>query len=420
MTARICVVTSGHLSTCPRMLKAADALADAGHAVRVVSTRYIDWAMRADAEVRERRRGRWTWTPVDYSPATGRRTRLESGLRRKAFHALARALGAGRCPPAVAARASSRVHGELVRAALAEPADLFYGGTSGALAATADAAARRGVPCALDLEDFHTAEQEDGPAARIAHALVGRVERAVLPRAAFLTAASAAIARAYTEAYDVAPIVVHNTFPLPPVPPDLGPGDSPGLRCYWFSQTIGPGRGLEDALRAMGRADLPGEIHLRGRAGDGYVDRLRALAGEAAPRVRLVHHDPVAPDLVPASCAGYDVGLSLEQDRVKNRALCLTNKACTYVLAGLPVALTRTPGHEAFAADLGPGALVCRPGDVDALAAGFTRWARDRRLHGQAKVASWRAAERRWHWEHPAERGALLDAVARTLARSNP
>src|SRR5208283_374773 len=45
---RICVITSGHLATCPRMVKAADALAEAGHTVRIVSTQFLDWAADAD------------------------------------------------------------------------------------------------------------------------------------------------------------------------------------------------------------------------------------------------------------------------------------------------------------------------------------------------------------------------------------
>ena len=55
MKPRICVVTAGHLSTCPRMLKAADALAEAGYRVRVVSTQQTDWAAEADLDVRRRR-----------------------------------------------------------------------------------------------------------------------------------------------------------------------------------------------------------------------------------------------------------------------------------------------------------------------------------------------------------------------------
>ena len=37
---RITVVTAGHLSTCPRMLKSADALAADGYDVRVVATHH--------------------------------------------------------------------------------------------------------------------------------------------------------------------------------------------------------------------------------------------------------------------------------------------------------------------------------------------------------------------------------------------
>ena len=44
----ICILTLAHLSTSPRMLKAADALAAAGHRVRLVSLRYLDWATATD------------------------------------------------------------------------------------------------------------------------------------------------------------------------------------------------------------------------------------------------------------------------------------------------------------------------------------------------------------------------------------
>jgi transketolase len=59
LMARICIVTAGHLSTCPRMLKAADALAEAGYRVRVVSVRHTQWATEADRDVRRRRTGAW-------------------------------------------------------------------------------------------------------------------------------------------------------------------------------------------------------------------------------------------------------------------------------------------------------------------------------------------------------------------------
>ena len=113
-----------------------------------------------------------------------------------------------------------------------------------ALAAVAAAGRQAGVPYALDLEDFHSAEREDSGAGRLANALAERVERAVLPGAAFLTAASGSITSAYTAKYGVRPVTINNTWALPTKPPNVAPSPGEGLRLYWFSQTIGPGRGL--------------------------------------------------------------------------------------------------------------------------------------------------------------------------------
>ena len=53
--ARVTVVTSGHPSTCPRMLKSADALAADGYDIRVVATCHEPWAAEADVDVASRR-----------------------------------------------------------------------------------------------------------------------------------------------------------------------------------------------------------------------------------------------------------------------------------------------------------------------------------------------------------------------------
>jgi hypothetical protein len=306
------------------------------------------------------------------------------------------------------------MHSELLQAALATPADLFYGGTTGALAAVAAAGREARVPYALDLEDFHSAERDDDEAARV-NVLAERVERQVLPGAAFLTAASETITSAYIAKYGVRPITINNTWTLPSKLPDLNASPGEGLRLYWFSQTIGPGRGLEDAIGAVGAGELAGELHLRGRAIPDYLESLRRLAERSAPQLKIVHHEPAAPDTMVDLCAGYDVGLSLEQGHVLNRALCLTNKAFTYMLGGLAIAFTDTPGQRSLALDLGEGALLYAPGDVGTLAAGLRRWSSDKTLLGRAKTATWAAARRRWHWEHPDERGALLAAVRRIL-----
>src|SRR5580692_5024949 len=46
---RVCIVTSEQLSSNPRVVKEADALAEAGCEVRVVACQWMDWARREDA-----------------------------------------------------------------------------------------------------------------------------------------------------------------------------------------------------------------------------------------------------------------------------------------------------------------------------------------------------------------------------------
>jgi glycosyltransferase involved in cell wall biosynthesis len=140
-----------------------------------------------------------------------------------------------------------------------------------------------------------------------------------------------------------------------------------------------------------------------------------ALAGRVAPNVRVVHHDQDPLASADRLCRGYDIGLALEQVHILNRDLCLCNKVFSYMLAGLAIVCTDTKGQRPLAEDLGDGALLYKPGDVAVLAAGLRRWAEDPGALFRARQASWQAAERRWHWEHPRERGALIGALAQVF-----
>jgi hypothetical protein len=397
------------------MVKAADALHEAGYAVRVVATSSLPGhAQMDDALVRSRV---WKVTTLRYGRADAWASAATTALSQRAADRAVRLVGAAHAPLGLVAQAFGRMHRRLRAAAMAEPADLYYGGTAGALAATARAARARSVPYALDLEDFHSAEHEDGPEARRAHAQIARIERDLLPGAAFVSAAGEAMAEAYQGAYGRRPITVDNVFPLPAEEPDLTPTPGTGLRLYWFSQTIGPGRGLEDAVHAAGMSGLPIELHLRGSEVSGYVKQLRVLAQRVAPQLVIMQHPPEPPDALIAVSGRerYDVGLSLEQVRPRSRALCLSNKAFTYLAAGIAIAFTETPGQRALAEDLGEAAFVAQPGDVAALAVGLTRFANDKALLARAKRTAWQAAVDRWRWDHPRQKGALLAAVEQAL-----
>jgi Glycosyl transferase 4-like domain len=408
MKPKIAIVTAGHLATCPRMLKAADALVEEGYPVEVISTRSTAWAAEGDRDIETRRRGRerhWRSTVVDYSRETGLPTYLRTGMRRRVARLVA---GRVSSPPfAVATRAFARVHDELVARALSSAADFFYGGTTGGIAASFVAAKRSGRPYALDLEDFFTGEPPEGS---LDERLAERIEREILPGARFLTASSEAIADAYRSKYGVHPSTIHNTFSLPSVPPPIPSRREGALRLYWFSQTLGPGRGLEVAVAACGLAGIEAELHLRGSAAPGFEEALSSLARREAPRLKLALRPPGPPDEMARLAAECDVGLSLEQAVSANRLLCLTNKALTYLVSGLALALTDTPGQRPLVEELDGAAVVVPTGDgaAPALASGLSRFATDDEFLVRCRVRSWEAARTRWHWEHPDERGRLL------------
>jgi glycosyltransferase involved in cell wall biosynthesis len=107
----------------------------------------------------------------------------------------------------------------------------------------------------------------------------------------------------------------------------------------------------------------------------------------------------------------YDAGVSSEEPAVENHRLCLGNKIFTYLAAGVPVILSRTPAQQTLAHDLGDAALAYDHGD----AAGLADVLRALTLPGRrasARHAARAAAERRWHWEHPLDRGALVAKLA--------
>ena len=76
-----------------------------------------------------------------------------------------------------------------------------------------------------------------------------------------LTAASPLIAETYERRYGKRPLTILNVFPLAEAPSD--PVQTPYLKgegpptLYWFSQTVGSGRGLEQIVAAMGRMTVP-------------------------------------------------------------------------------------------------------------------------------------------------------------------
>lgn len=405
--SHICLVTTGQPSTNPRLVKEADALVSAGFTVSVVGAHWAEWADATDRALLATRR--WTCTLVDWRRASRPGLFWTSRIR----HALARRLAGTVTADWAELAAIHRVGPELARQARRSKADLFIAHNIGALPAAMAAAGGR-VPVGFDAEDFHSGQLTDRDATR--RALTQRIERRYLPRCAHVTAASPGIADAYARSCGIArPRVVLNVFPLADRP-STPKGPATGrLQLYWFSQTIGPDRGLEDAVRAMGLLPADStELHVRGTWQAGYERALRGLAAQAGLAAdAIVHHGPSDPSEMVRLAARHDVGLALEPPVSENNDILWSNKVFTYLLAGLPVALSRTTGQTLLASQLGPASVTYDPGDSQALAAALSSWVDDAAALADARAHAWSLATSRFNWD--IEQRQLLDAVGRIL-----
>jgi len=402
MGPSVCIVSPGHLASNPRAVKEADALHEARYRVTVVAGDLTDFVRPFDEEIV--RRAPWTAVRVRAASLPGR-------LICRAAFAVVRAsrLPARRLPPWLAVAAYNSQTSGLTRAASAVQADLYIAHYVAALPAAAAAARRYGAALGYDAEDFHAGEQTDQVD------LVQAIEGAFLPRCSHLTAAAPLIADAYAELYGRKPITVLNVFPraaTDDVPAHCRrPGGS--LSAYWFSQSIGPDRGLQSFIEAMARTRARVTLHIRGSDERGHGQALLAQARslQIGDRVELL---PMASPFEMVELArSYDIGLSLETDISESRGRCLTNKIFTYLLAGRPVLMSDTPAQKALAGDLGEAAALASLADPATIARQLDHWALSpESLQAAAKTAC-RLARDRYNWQ--VEQRLFLASVEHAL-----
>ncbi len=113
------------------------------------------------------------------------------------------------------------------------------------------------------------------------------------------------------------------------------------------------------------------------------------------------------------SAAGYTAGLSLELRRPLNRNVCLTNKAFTYLLAGVPVILSRTRAQDRLAAELGDAALLLDLDDMQGSATKVTDWLNSPTVRCTARREAFRLGRERFNWD--IEKGKFLARIEECL-----
>jgi glycogen(starch) synthase len=377
---RVAVLAYTQIDRDSRVLRACDALAEAGFAVTAVG-------------FGQRPSPRWNFVAL---PQMG-------GLPLQRLALLATQAPANLAPALAPRLHFLRAHHRAARAALVALApDVIHANDWIALPAAVAAARATGARLVYDSHEFAAEEHADNLRWRlVAQASARATEARLIGAAAAVITVSDGIADALARAHALPahPAVVRNA----PGFEEVAPSDDVWPRRLLFHGVLKPGRGVEAAIAAT--AALPDHVlTLRGEGAPAYLAALRAQAQAAQGRVRF--EAAVAPGEVVRAAAAAQIGLFCAPLDTGHNRFAMPNKFFEYAMAGLATvaargselgALIERLGCGALAADATPQALAACLSGVDDAALARMR-------------AAARAAARRMCWER--EKQALIDVYA--------
>ena len=382
------------------MLKEVNSLLANGYIVKVFYSYWADWATTIDAEIlRGYKNG--VFFQVGGDPYENKVSYFFSRVLQKVAwyfqffsyrqYALARTTYA------------------LTNAALGEKADLYIAHNLGALPAAAKAAIRHKVSYGFDAEDFHRGEfsKQEGAA----YELTMAIEKKYLPLCTYITASSPMIGAAYKKVAGRKVTVLHNVFSKIHIQEFTPQTDQP-LRIFWFSQTIGPERGLEliiKALNQLPKCDI--SLHLLGSCSAMYRQQLK---GTALRPDKIYFMQPVHPDEIFNIAAKFDIGLAAEDPATDNRNFCLTNKLFAYLISGNFILASNTTAQEQFLLDYPGVGAIYESHDINTLTFLLEKLYSDRSYLNECRKKSIQLATNYFNWEH--ESGKLLSLVEKVLS----
>jgi glycosyltransferase involved in cell wall biosynthesis len=235
------------------------------------------------------------------------------------------------------------------------------------------------------------------------------LENKYFPKLDYLTASSPQIATAYRQLFpDKNPVALLNVFPS--VSNILAPAYNPDgpVKLFWFSQTIGIGRGLEEIIEALQLLkDHPFEFHLLGylpaETKTSFID---PLIGDNYSNIHF--HDPIPSDQIAAFASQFDIGLALERHEPYNRDICLTNKIFTCIQAGLAIVASDTKAQSELLSEHTGIGKIYQKGNPQALAGVLLYYHQNRDQLFETRKAALKIAKEQFNWEKESKKFLAL------------
>lgn len=388
---RIVIITTGQPSTNPRVVKEYLALKSAGYQVKVLYSFWVNWAELTDQEVFQS----GTLLAEDFILVGG------SPKKSPFIYWLSRFIHGGlkrlewMLPFYIKQWSVARPSIFLAIEASKHQANFYIAHNLGALPAAYWAATKGKVKFAFDAEDYHRGETALGTNSRN---LAIAIEDFYFPRAHYLSTASLAIAEEYKKYYpNQAFKEIDNVFSRRQQP-TYKKLVHKELKVFWFSQTIGLDRGLNDFLDSLKLLlDIPISLSLLGHCTDDIQQYISSFFSEGNHTVQLF--EPCAEDELIEISSSHHIGLALERAEPENRNLCLTNKIFTYLLAGNAILASNTLAQRDFMKCYPEVGATYQIGNNQGMASMIRFWWNNPQALNNCRKSSWDLAYERLNWD---------------------
>lgn len=387
MKKRICLITPGHLASNPRLVKEATALQQTGLDIHIIFSQYVRYLIGHDQRILESNPA-WTYEFLDWTGSSlgSRMIRYCSAVMQKLTN-----------------RPESKINRNFrwqLKKAVRCRADLYIGHNLAALPVAVLAAKKNGVKSGFDAEDFHRHQiTDDMNDERVKLAI--RIEKKYIPQLDYLTAAGDAIAEKYRALFKMDVLSICNVFPKR-IQTVIPKHTTSPLKIFWFSQMIGPRRGLEEAILGIGLSEARIELHLLGEIRPPYKDSLHHMVVTHAGNCSLHFHPTMFPDDIFQFGEQFDIGLASEPGFSMNNKLALSNKLYTYLQCGLALAVSHTIAQTNFMKQFPQAGNLYKTRAE--LADILRRYDADRDLLFETRKASAELGQRTLNWENESQK----------------
>ena len=344
MPKTICIITPGIIASNPRVVKEAEALSGAGYRVHLIYTRHVNYLVESDDAILKAH-PEWKAEYLDWSVPGFRSKAIKyfSGMKKRLAEFIQKT---NLYPVQLAPFLINRFYFWQLNKAIACKADLYIAHYPDCLGIAYKAAKVNKAFFAYDAEDYHRGEYLPEFVLRI----IQEIEDSVLPHANYISAASPLIAEEYRKLFpNVAVVNIENMF-AGKNQPDFQKITDDVIKFFWFSQTIGPFRGLEEFISILGQTNKRNvSLSLLGNVSETYSQELNNCWAKAGLTPGLLVFIETVPEKEIFKIAGYHhFGLCLEIPIVLNRDICITNKLYTYILSGNFLILSNTRAQKNF------------------------------------------------------------------------